>query len=567
MPRLSDEVEAAHLMGPEFPDLDGLPADAPNPGLGPTGPAAFRAFDRTRSKWTTTSSSPSLPGPAALPALLRRINAALLRLQVRSPRGVILLLALLKFSITTSGMLLMIPVLRLVEDGICHRHYGLAPAEPIPEMRCKADEVQREMAWLFGWQSLLGAVVNMGVAFPYGVLSDRIGRKPVLLLAYLGTVLSFSWAPLLLSLFPAADIRLLFAGMLFTLVGGGIVVMFNNVYAMAADVSTEHDRASNFVFLSVGAVVGGLAGPLVAGFLMERLGPWVPIKLVFLFTPFVLLVMVLLPETLRPKADAEEAAASAAADVPMTSAVRDAFANALLELRRSLPILRDRNVLLCLAPPLVQGALMSAHSTTLSQYVSKHFGWTLAQTSYLLSPLGLLHLAVLGILPRVSSLLTDPRGRFRRTAFGKDALLARASFFIIAAGAVVEGVGRDVAVFALGLAMGTLGSASGPLSRAVITAFVDPGDTSRLYALTSMVDTLGSPLGGPALAWTFSVGLERKGIWTGLPWFYVSTLAASAATALVFVGEPRRRGAIYLESRERGSTEGMGLESGADEEP
>lgn len=174
MPRLSDEVEAAHLMGPEFPDLDGLPADASS---NHPGPAAFSAFEWTRPKWTATSSPPgsrwSSSASASLPAFAQRVNAALLRLQVRSPRGVVLLLALLKFSITTSGMLLMIPMLRLIEDGICHRHYRLPPAEPIPEMRCKADEVQREMAWLFGWQSLLGAVVNMVVVFPYGVLSDR----------------------------------------------------------------------------------------------------------------------------------------------------------------------------------------------------------------------------------------------------------------------------------------------------------------------------------------------------------------------------------------------------------
>ncbi|KAF9874916.1 major facilitator superfamily transporter [Colletotrichum karsti] len=558
MPRLSDEVEAAHLMGAEYPDLEGLPADAaPAPGT-------FRAFQHTRPKWSR--SPPRFGGwtggraGGALWALGVRINDALLQFQVRSPRAVILLLSLLKFSITTSGTLLMIPMLRLIEDDICHKHYRLPHDQKIPEMKCKVDEVQKAMAWLFGWQSLLGAIVNMLVAFPYGILSDRIGRKAVLILSFLGTVLSFSWAPLMLSFFPELNIYFLFVGMIFGFIGGGIVVMFNNVYAMAADVSTDKDRASNFVYMSAGAVIGGLIGPVTAGYLMEKYGPWIPIRLVFFLMPFIFLTMVLLPETLRVKADGPQKP-----QPPLLDAVRESFRNGLRELQQSVGILKNRNILFCLTPSLLHGAIMSAHSSTLSQYVSKHFGWTLAQTSYLLSPLGFLHLGILFVLPWLAKNLTDPRGRFRCTAFGKDALLAKGSYLMIALGAFIEGCSWEIVVFVLGLMVGTFGSASAPLVRAMITEFVDPEHTSRLYALTSMVDTLGSPLGGPVLAWTFSVGLEKKGGWRGLPWFYVSMLAVIVWAALMLVNEPRKKGPIHLASHD-GDVEGMDYESEAEDE-
>ncbi|KAF5524262.1 MFS efflux pump atnC [Colletotrichum aenigma] len=549
MPRLSDEVEAAHLMGAEFADLEGLPADA----------APVRAFEQTRSKWSR--SPPGLGGWAgggngssavgsALWAVGVRINDALLRFQVRSPRAVILMLALLKFSITTSGTLLMIPMLRLIEDDICHKHYRLPHSETIPEMKCKVDPVQKDMAWLFGWQSLLGAIINMLVAFPYGILSDRIGRKAVLLLAYFGTVLTFSWAPLMLSFFPEANIYFLFVGMVFGVIGGGIVVMFNNVYAIAADISTEKDRASNFVYLSVGAVLGGLIGPVTAGYLMEQYGPWLPIKLVFLFTPPIFLICALLPETLRVKTDSPPKP-----QVPLAHAVRDSFANGLRELQQSMNILRNRNILLCLVPSLLASALHASHSSTLSQYVSKHFGWTLAQTSFLLSPLSFLHLGILFILPWLSKVLTNPRGRFRCSGFGKDALLAKGSYLMIALGGFIEGCSWEIVVFLVGLSVTTFGSASWPLVRAMITEFVDQEHTSRLYALISMVDTLGSPLGGPALAWTFTVGLEKKGAWRGLPWFYVSLLAGLTWAALSLVTEPRKKGPIQLESHDEDTGE------------
>lgn len=106
-------------------------------------------------------------------AALSRVEATLAPFRARSPRAVILMLALLKFAITSSGMLLMMPIIRLIEDHICRRHFHLGQADLLPEMQCKVDEVQKALAWLGGWQSLVSAVVNMLVAFPYGVLSDR----------------------------------------------------------------------------------------------------------------------------------------------------------------------------------------------------------------------------------------------------------------------------------------------------------------------------------------------------------------------------------------------------------
>uniref|UniRef100_L2FND5 MFS multidrug transporter n=1 Tax=Colletotrichum fructicola (strain Nara gc5) TaxID=1213859 RepID=L2FND5_COLFN len=303
----------------------------------------------------------------------------------------------------------------------------------------------------------------MLVAFPYGILSDRIGRKAVLLLAYFGTVLTFSWAPLMLSFFPEANIYFLFVGMVFGVIGGGCTLS----PPTSAPRRTAPPTSSTSLSAPCSAASSAPSTP-AAGYLMEQYGPWLPIKLVFLFTPPIFLICALLPETLRVKAG----------DGPQTP-----------------------------------------------QYVSKHFGWTLAQTSFLLSPLSFLHLGILFILPWLSKVLTNPRGRFRCSGFGKDALLAKGSYLMIALGGFIEGCSWEI-------------------------VFVDQAHTSRLYALISMVDTLGSPLGGPALAWTFTVGLEKKGPWRGLPWFYVSLLAGLTWAALSLVTEPRKKGAIQLESHD-----------------
>lgn len=87
-----------------------------------------------------------------------RFSAA--RWQVQSPRAVILLVGTVKFSVVCTGMLLMIPFFRLVEDALCHAHYDDESPGFIEERRCKVDEVQSRLAFLNGSMSLLTAVIS-----------------------------------------------------------------------------------------------------------------------------------------------------------------------------------------------------------------------------------------------------------------------------------------------------------------------------------------------------------------------------------------------------------------------
>ncbi len=77
-------------------------------------------------------------------------------------------------------------------------------------------------------------------------MSDRFGRKPTALLAYVGVFVSFLFTPLMLG--PPLQHRvranpyILLWGNLFQIVGGGIPVLLQTLYAMAADVSSEDEK-------------------------------------------------------------------------------------------------------------------------------------------------------------------------------------------------------------------------------------------------------------------------------------------------------------------------------------
>ncbi|KAK2593713.1 hypothetical protein QQS21_008578 [Conoideocrella luteorostrata] len=466
-----------------------------------------------------------------------RIKAA--SWQAKTPRTIVIMVAVMEFCITSSGMLLLIPVYRLIEDALCHVHYNDDSSDIIDEMKCKVDEVQSQLAYLIGWCSLTSSLMTLLVTFPYGMLADRIGRKPTAVFAYGGLAVSFSFTPLLfngLQDYFRRNPYILMTGSLWILLGGGVPVLFNTFYAIAADVSAEQEKAASFLYLTFGATLGGLIGPLLAGGLMSKFGPWVPIYVALAVTPFMLCALFFIPETLN----LEKKPAQRKENESFVEAFKGHVGRGLEDLARSVDMIKNPNIPLVLLTFFFQSARFFAYSSVLVQYISKHFGWTLAETSLLLSPLGVLTLVVLVALPKVSDILVSRRFKF--TVFGKDLFLTQVSTLLIIFGALIEAFSHNVVLFLFGLFIGTFGAADSPLARATISHYVDPKSISKLYALIGIADVLGSFIGGPVLAKLFSVGLERRGIFIGLPWFYVAFLCGIAFIAQLFVRPPKHAG-------------------------
>src|SRR5438874_6014684 len=145
---------------------------------------------------------------------------------------------------------------------------------------------------VFGILVSIYAVMQFFCAPVLGALSDRFGRRPVILMALGG--LGFDY--ILLSLAPS--IWWLVLG---RVVAGIFGATFTPAGAYIADVSPPEKRAANFGLMGVAFGLGFIAGPALGGLLGEtnlRLPFMVCAGLTFLNFLFGLLVM---PESLKPE--------------------------------------------------------------------------------------------------------------------------------------------------------------------------------------------------------------------------------------------------------------------------
>ena len=152
----------------------------------------------------------------------------------------------------------------------------------------------------------------------------------------------------------------------------------------------------------------------------------------------------------------------------------------------------------------------------LLQYVSKRYGWTLAQATYLWSfSSGVCILCLLLILPAVSSYLLEKKNY---TATKRDSILACVGLTMLGLGFVIEGLapGVPVLIIALVVQAGSIG-ATGSI-RALMTSFIKQTEIAKLYAVLAVLDTLGLAVAGPIVAGLFGAGIKNGGgMWLGLP--------------------------------------------------
>lgn len=136
------------------------------------------------------------------------------------------------------------------------------------------------------------AISRIIFAGPAGNLSDRVGRKPILIISLLG----FAFSNIVYAY--AYDVIVMITAR--ALEGAVSAGFFPAANAFISDVTTKENRGTAMGYLSMGNMVGFVVGPALGGFLAQFLGIRIPFLLAAVATLITMvLVFILVKEPVR----------------------------------------------------------------------------------------------------------------------------------------------------------------------------------------------------------------------------------------------------------------------------
>ncbi|KAI0024025.1 major facilitator superfamily domain-containing protein [Xylariomycetidae sp. FL0641] len=460
--------------------------------------------------------------------------------QLRSPNTIVNALCLGVFIACAAGPFQTIPMTRIYEDILCSEYYDRlrSRGRSIDEDMCKVDDIQSKLAYLFATWSALNAGISIAATLPWGIMADRMGRKPVCALSLLGMALAQLLIMAVAWFRGIVPVHLVWMSSVAYLCGGGDPTVSAALTGMVTDVVDESKRSVSYMRLHAASMLGNLVAPALASAMMSRTGPWpvMFVSLVLVTAPIALLLF--LPETVQK---ADECSGETQAE---PHSLKESLQQNFKDLIDSLSVLKIPSVLLIFCIVMLEMPTVVCTFQFMTQFVSKRYHIPLAKTGYVQSVYGIAHLiVVLVIVPLVSAAMVNPSmpGFLRITnEKRRDLLLARWSYAAVIIGTFVLGISPSLADFVFGLVVMSLGSAAASCVQGTAVLYVDEHHRSSFFSLLALTKFTGNLWGSPALAGLFSAGMKLGGMWIGLPYFGVSGLAAIMLTIAMFVTVPIR---------------------------
>lgn len=128
----------------------------------------------------------------------------------------------------------------------------------LPHLVGQFTQSQADQAFWFGAVSFAFGIANFFGSPILGTLSDRFGRRPVLLIGFCGLAFNFFMTAAATSLWMLVAVRL---------VGGGMQANISVANAYVADITPPEDRARRFGLLGAMMGLGFILGPALGGIL------------------------------------------------------------------------------------------------------------------------------------------------------------------------------------------------------------------------------------------------------------------------------------------------------------
>jgi DHA1 family tetracycline resistance protein-like MFS transporter len=334
-----------------------------------------------------------------------------------------------------------------------------------------------------------------------GMLSDRFGRRPVVLLSNFGLAADYiimAWAP---------SLHWLFLGRILAGVSASSV---STATAYISDVTLPEKRSKAFGLLGAAFGVGFVVGPAIGGWLgmhNPRLPFWVAAvgSLINFCYGFFVLPESLAPEKRQPRFDWGKAN-------PVGS----------------LKLLRSHAELLGLSSINFLGYLAhEVYLTVYILYVMYRFGWDQRMVGVGLAVVGVSQIVVSGVLVgAVVNWLGERRALLSGLFFG-------------ALGFAMFGGAPSSVMFLVAIGVNSLWTLAGPTSQTLMTQRVSASEQGELQGAIGSLRGIAMIIGPQIFALTFAHFIAPQHNLAGAPWYLA---AAMLTVSLVIAWSVTRRG-------------------------
>ncbi len=351
------------------------------------------------------------------------------------------------------------------------------------------------------WLGIFGTVFALMQFFfmpVLGVISDRVGRRPVILLSNVGLGLDYFVMAL------APTIGWLFLG---RIISGITAASITTAMAYISDVVTPEKRAGAFGLIGAAFGLGFIVGPALGGWLGAvdpRLPFWVAGGLSLLNAAYGFLV---LPESLAPES-------------------RRAFSFRRANPVGALVLLRSHPELFRLSA--VQFIGYTAHEVVQIYvlYAIYRYAWDEKAVGLSLAFVGVCTVLISGglVRPLVASL-----GERRTLYLG---------YFLGAIGMVLMGWAGNAFLFMVGVTVMSLWALAGPAAQGMMTHRVSASEQGELQGAISSLRAIAMLIGPGLFSFTFAWFINARHGWVlpGAPW-YLAAAMLFLAVALTFTVE------------------------------
>ncbi|KAK2024279.1 MFS general substrate transporter [Colletotrichum zoysiae] len=296
---------------------------------------------------------------------------------------------------------------------------------------------------------------------------------------------------------------------------------------------------STVVYYRIAAVsLGGqlLIAPLSA--YLQSKNPWLPLAIGCIAMITGTCLSPFLPETLRLRQAAdEEFEQTLHRPEHATKDKRTVKEQIIFAVRNDMDhaynfLIKSRSVIFLMAGCNLTIIVKYVKEAMLSQYVHNRFGWSWVKATLISTVAVIAHIVMLlAILPVAGRYIT------KRTTVHpliRDLWLIRMTGILLSLGCFMVAVAYTTWFFVVALIICTFGISYVNLSRAVLTAVVEPHTTGTLNTTMSWLEQMSMLISAPIISGLLKAGNATGGVWIGLP-YMVATIMSIGGTVLAFL--------------------------------